>query len=72
MRPITTKTIATSMAELVRDTFKIIGIRSHSWKYMIPESEIKSLRAARDAGRIITVQGQHEGFPTLYAKLAAV
>lgn len=70
-RPIQTAERAQSIGELAFDRFKIVGFKSHIWNYSIPDAEVKPMQKARNAGRIITMQGQLEGHPVLYAKLVA-
>lgn len=70
-RPIQTNERAYSIGELALDRFKVIAFKSHRWFYSIPDAEVTPMQAARDAGRIITAQGQFDGHPVLYAKLVA-
>lgn len=75
--PIQTAERAQSIGELASDRFKIIArkkpvtLLGEIWEYFIPDGEVGAMHKARDAGRIVTVQGKPEGQTTLYAKLVA-
>lgn len=73
-RPITTEETALAFADLSTLYWCVVARRERMeerWNYYMPRTDVRTLHAAKEAGRVIVLQDQSQPTLIAYGKLVA-